>query len=238
MSAFTTSEPQASAGSRRLQRRTVAEQTTDEIRRRILAGEFKDGDPLRQDLLAEELGVSRIPVREALQRLEGEGLVVHQPHKGAVVTALSLQEIEELFDLRALLEPELMRLAVPRMTPKDLDEIQLAHDAFDKALESADVHVWGELNTRFHLALYAPAGRKRTFDIVRSLLVNTDRYTRIALVLTDGEQLARLHHDALIELCRQGKADEAAAVVREHVEYGSRDLRAALAAQHLSEPGR
>jgi DNA-binding GntR family transcriptional regulator len=213
---------------RRLERRTVAEATADEIRHRILSGEFRDGQPLRQDVLAEELGVSRIPVREALQRLESEGLVVHQPHKGCVVTSLSPEEIEELFDLRAMLEPELIRHAVARMTPADLDEAQRVLDEYDRVFEHADVHVWGELNTEYHLALYAPSERKRTMEIVRSLLVNTDRYTRLLLVLTDGVPLARHDHGQLMALCRAGKGEEAAAVLKDHIVMASRNLIAAI----------
>src|SRR3546814_14350678 len=81
----------------------------------ILSGELPDGTPLRQDALAENKSTSRIPVREALSRLESEGLVASFPHRGYVVTGLSRAEIEELFDLRSLLEPELIRFALPRL---------------------------------------------------------------------------------------------------------------------------
>src|SRR5688572_3432450 len=92
---------------RRLVTVTVADAATRELRQRIMSGELADGTPLRQDALAAELGVSRIPIREALSRLESEGLVASYPHRGYVVTALSSEEISELFDLRSLLEPEL-----------------------------------------------------------------------------------------------------------------------------------
>src|SRR3546814_9117074 len=86
-----------------------------------LSGERPDGTPLRQDALAENMSTSRIPVREALSRLESEGLVASFPHRGYVVTGLSRAEIEELFDLRSLLEPELIRFAIPRLEARDLD---------------------------------------------------------------------------------------------------------------------
>src|SRR5262245_49870532 len=100
---------------------TVADAATGELRRRIIAGEFVDGEPLRQDALAEDLGVSRNPIREALSRLESEGLVASIPYKGYVVTPLSSDEIRELFELRSLIEPELIRYAIPRMTNEDID---------------------------------------------------------------------------------------------------------------------
>ena len=88
---------------------TMSAAAADKLRRRILDGTLPAGFQLRQDLLAEELGISRIPIREALVQLEAEGLVRIIPHRGAVVSELSLSEIEELFELRALIEPHLLR---------------------------------------------------------------------------------------------------------------------------------
>ena len=85
-----------------LRRQTLASLTLDSLRERILRGHFPEGEPLRQDAIADELGVSRIPVREALRQLESEGLVTFQPHRGAVVSTLSLDEIAELFEIKVV----------------------------------------------------------------------------------------------------------------------------------------
>jgi len=85
----------------------------ESLRERILDGEFKAGFPLRQDALASEFGVSRIPIREALMQLEAEGLIKIHPHRGAIVSELSTEEVQELFALRALLEPRLLRIPLP-----------------------------------------------------------------------------------------------------------------------------
>src|SRR4051794_15630849 len=103
-----------------IQRQTIASMTVEALRERILRGDYPEGEPLRQDALADELGVSRIPVREALRQLEAEGLVTFNPHRGAVVSTLSLDEIEELFQLRADIECDLLRRAIPNMTPEQL----------------------------------------------------------------------------------------------------------------------
>src|SRR5438132_13826238 len=92
-----------------IQRQTVAGMTVEALRERILRGDYPEGEPLRQDALADELGVSRIPVREALRQLEAEGLVTFSPHRGAVVSSLSLEEIDELFELRAQIECDMLR---------------------------------------------------------------------------------------------------------------------------------
>src|SRR4051794_17273624 len=92
-----------------LQHRTIASAVAGNLRERILDGDFKAGSPLRQDALASEFGVSRIPIREALMQLEAEGLVKIHPHRGAIISELSTEEVQELFALRALLEPRLLK---------------------------------------------------------------------------------------------------------------------------------
>lgn len=201
----------------KLRRVTVADSATEELRRRILSGELSDGEPLRQDALARDFGTSRIPIREALSRLEAEGLVASYPHRGYVVTALSREEIKELFDLRMMLEPELLRAAIPRSTPAHFDEAAALLRRYDAGLDADEVYKWGELNTQYHLALYAPAQRKKTLEIVRSLLVNTDRYTRLVIMLDNGVESAKEDHGGLLELCRKGAVNQAVALLHDHI---------------------
>ena len=117
-----------------IERFTLAGATLQAIRERILSGAYAEGDPLRQDAIAAELGVSRIPVREALRQLEAEGLVTFSPHRGAVVSTLSLEEIEELFELRADIECELLRRAMPNTGDEQLTRANDLLDEFDAAL--------------------------------------------------------------------------------------------------------
>src|SRR5437868_3185775 len=117
--------------------------TLEALRERILRGHYPEGEPLRQDALASELGVSRIPVREALRQLEAEGLVTFAPHRGAVVSSLSIDEITELFELRAEVEGELLRRAIPKMTAADHAQVSDILDDYERALARGDVAVWG-----------------------------------------------------------------------------------------------
>jgi DNA-binding GntR family transcriptional regulator len=203
---------------------TVADATTDQLRRLIISGELADGTPLRQEALAEELGVSRIPVREALSRLEGEGLAANFPHRGYVVTALSRDEIAELFDLRALIEPNLISLAIKNMTMDDLEQAKTLLSSYNADIDSANVPSWGEHNTRFHMALYAPSRRRKTLEIVRGLLVNTDRYTRLVLTLGTGVEQAKEDHGGLLEFCRKKSINQAAALTLDHIQRARADL--------------
>src|SRR6478752_835984 len=129
-----------------IQRQTVAGMTVEALRERILRGDYPEGEPLRQDALADELGVSRIPVREALRQLEAEGLVTFSPHRGAVVSTLSLEEIEELFELRADIECELLRRAIPNTGAEHLTRANDLLDEFDAALADRESERWGPLN--------------------------------------------------------------------------------------------
>lgn len=213
----------------------IADAVADEIRQLILSGEIVDGAPLRQDALAEQMGTSRIPVREALSRLESEGLVASFPHRGYVVTGLSRNDIEELFDLRGMLEPDLICRAIPKMTADDLATAATILEEYDAALLTDDVDSWGDLNRRFHMALYAPSGRTKTLDIVRGLLVNADRYTRLVLTLGYGVEKAQEDHGGLLDLCRRGLVNQAVALTRDHIERTGADLLRMLDAREGAE---
>jgi DNA-binding GntR family transcriptional regulator len=192
-----------------------------------VSGKLGDGTPLRQDALAQEYGVSRIPVREALQRLESEGLVASFPHRGSVVTALSPSEIIELFELRAILEPDLIARAIPKMTPEILEEAQQLLEGYGRRIDSSDVVSWGEINTRYHMALYSAADRPKTMEIVRGLLVNTDRYTRVVLSMSDTVAWEQEHAE-LLDLCRRGAVNQAVATTLDHIQRASAELLAYL----------
>jgi DNA-binding GntR family transcriptional regulator len=205
-------------------RMTVVDAVTERLRRLILSGEIADDTPLRQDALAEEMGTSRIPVREALSRLESEGLVVSSPHRGYVVIGLSRDEIEELFDLRGMLEPELIRQAIPKMTEADFATAETLLAEFDRAIAANDVNHWGELNRRYHLALYAASGRSRTLEIVRGLLINSDRHTRALLTWGEAFSKALNEHSGLLEFCRKGQVNQAVALMRDHIQSNGEQL--------------
>jgi len=205
-------------------RHTVTSQATEALRDRILRGDFGDDAPLRQDALAAELGVSRIPIREALRQLEAEGLVVFHPHRGAVVSTLSVGEIEELFELRAQIESDLLRRAVPNVTP---DVVARARDilrSYDAAFRAGEISGWGTLNWEFHATLYAPAERSFTMAIVQRLHQQSDRYFRMQLALTHGESRASVEHRGILAAVEAHDARRAALLMRQHILGAGRQL--------------
>jgi DNA-binding GntR family transcriptional regulator len=216
---------------RRLRRQSLPLDLADELRERILKGEFADGAVLRQEALAERYGVSRLPVREALRLLEGEGLVKLRAHHGAVVATLSPAQINELYDLRAMLEKDLIVRAVPNMRPEDADYADRVLSQLDNAFAGEAIHTWGELNIEFHRSLYLPSGRERTLALAQSINMLTERYTRIMLSLTRDFEVAQSEHRKLLELYKEGRAAEAGSFVERHILNAKKALMEAMNAR-------
>jgi DNA-binding GntR family transcriptional regulator len=208
----------------------------DRLREMILCGAFREGEQLRQDAIAETFQVSRIPVREALRRLEAEGLIKIIAHRGAVVSSLSSDEIEELFDIRALLECEVLRLSIPNLTEVDFDQADEILRVYEKALwMEGDVSSWGRLNSQFHAALYGRANRPHFMAIIRQINNNGERYTGLQLYLTRAFERAKKEHRQLLQLCRKRDVEGACTLLKQHIQTAGRTLKETLQ-QRREEP--
>jgi DNA-binding GntR family transcriptional regulator len=193
---------------------TATDFVLDTIRAEILGGRHAPGSTLRQEELAERLGVSRMPVREALKRLEAEGLVDVLPSRRVRVAPLSAEEAHDVYDMRAALEPLAIRLAIPRLRDSDL---RAAERALREADEEGDAATFGVRNAAFHLALMAPCDRPRLLAAITSLLDVSDRYQRAALHDDTHNDLVREEHHRLLAAVRAGDAEAAARATAEHV---------------------
>ncbi|MGD1887837.1 MAG: GntR family transcriptional regulator [Cohaesibacteraceae bacterium] len=191
------------------------------LREAIVEGTMQDGDLLRQDQIATMFNVSRIPVREALARLEEQGLITNQRYKGAVVSSLSLDEISELFEFRALLESDVIRRSVERISDKSLDE---AIDFAAQFARETDSNQWGRLNQQFHYTLYKDSNRPYHLQVISKALDNVGRYLRAQLVLTSGIDRARRQHAGILEAAIDRDAEAAAALTRDHILGASQSL--------------
>ncbi|MDA4844157.1 GntR family transcriptional regulator [Hoeflea poritis] len=197
----------------------------DSLRQAIIEGELDDGDPLRQDEIAALFNTSRIPVREALTRLEQHGLVENRRYRGAVVAGISVDEAAEIFDFRSLLEGEVIAASVSRMTPASLLE---ARRHFQDFMDSDDPLEWGELNRRFHYALYRDSGLTYHLKVIDNALDRVERYLRAQLLMTDGLDRANREHLEILEACEAGDASRAAECTRQHIQGAKRTLIAFL----------
>ena len=208
--------------------RNLSDQLVDLVRDRILSGLVLDDRPIRQDALAAELGVSKIPLREALARLEQEGLVHSQANRGFFVRSLSAEEAEEVYELRIKLEPDTMALAA-----KHANEAERA-----AAVETLDTlyHVTydhgegvGAFNRAFHRALYAPSHQPVTVNILDRLQVLSERYVRKHLEPLGRDIRADEEHRELLQAWLAREADAVCELARAHNAKTLDDLRQQLA---------
>lgn len=227
---YSMSTPAPPALAKSLTHKTMSAAVADELRRRIFEGQYPGGAQLRQDALAADFGVSRIPIREALAQLEGEGLVRIEPHRGASVTPLSSADIAELFDLRALIEPALLRLSAPALTSEDFSALDGLLAEFHAASASGETRRWGALNAALHLRLYSRAQRPRMLALAQSLLRESDRHTRLQLTHSRGLDRAEREHAEMVDLCRRGRIEDAAALCARHIRHVQDSLTKILAA--------
>lgn len=194
-----------------------------QLREGILKGEYPGGTALRQEELASSLGVSRMPVREALRQLAAEGLLILYPHRGAVVAELSSAELEEIYQMRSVLEPLALRLAIPKLSKGQLGQ---AEDALDEAEGESDGGRLSELNWAFHAALYQPADRPRLLSTIQNLHLNVDRYMRVILTLMSHREQSNQEHRRLLEACRTRDMKKASSLLEQHIlEAGQRLVR-------------
>lgn len=202
-----------------LERKSLSVQVADKLRQRIISNTYAQGEQLRQDEVARQLGVSHIPVRAAFQLLEAEGLITNVPYKGAVVTRLSAAEIEEYFDIRANLEVDLLKRSIGGIEAGALARARKIVERMD----TASPERWGEYNWQLHEELYSAANRPITLDFVRKIHDNLDRYVRIQLSLSaENRQRAHEEHIQLIELCAARDRQKALRLLNAHI-CGVRD---------------
>ncbi len=207
--------------------RPLPEQILAEARERILSGRLPADTPIRQDALALELGVSKIPLREALARLESEGLVVSHPNRGFIVRPLSRADAEDIFDLRLRIEPNACALGAVQADSAAHAAAREAFAALDAALQNGLADV-GWRNREFHLALVRPSGRVVTIETVDRLLALSERYVRVHL--GEHQRLGRAshEHESLLAAWLDRRAETVRREVRTHIRATLIDLRSQL----------
>jgi len=178
---------------------TTPDLIADTLRDEILRGAIAPGAPLRQEELASRFGVSRLPVRDALVRLESQGLVEVFPNRGAFVLSLSADEVREIYDLRILLEGDAIERAVPLMTADDWRRIDAAQDAATRSAGSAE---WAEGDWALHRALYLPARMPRQLAMIEQLRGTVARYSAAHASLPAHTSQWLADHEGVLQACR------------------------------------
>lgn len=197
-----------------LKAQTTQDLILEALRKDITQGRILPGSALRQEDLAARFEVSRIPVREALRRLESEGLVHVFPNRGAFVVQLSPAEIQEITDLRVMVEGDLAFRAVPRLTSETLARIA---ETLDLAERAAATPAWIETDRAFHTSLYAPAERARQLGLAMSLRAEVERYEVLYQQLPADRAVWLGDHQAIANACVRRDPEAARSCVAEHI---------------------
>jgi len=187
----------------------------ENLRDEIIRGDLVPGQHLRLEEIAARFDVSTMPVREALRDLEAEGLVTTFPHRSAVVTQLSADDLQDIYDIRATLEEMATRLAVPLVTKATLTELTSLVEQMDSHL--GDVVALVKLNHQFHLTLYAASGRRHLCELNRILRYRTQHYLHAFIVELGRMPQAQVEHRAILEACKSGDAEQAGTIIHDHV---------------------
>ncbi len=197
---------------------TAAQHALEGLRRAMVEGELAPGDRIRQEDVAESLGVSLAPVREALATLEQEGQVAYLPRRGYTVARLDLGEMREIYELRALLEERAARRALPHLDEEAVRRIELAARDCVDAASAGEVAAELEANRRFHFAVLGSPGQVHTLRLVRLLWDSTENYRALYYNSPQGREESLQAHDRIVAAIRAGDADRLVAELAAHRE--------------------
>ncbi|MEV6247909.1 GntR family transcriptional regulator [Streptomyces sp. NPDC051742] len=199
-----------------------------ELRRAITSGELRPGDQIRQDALAARFEVSRVPLREALKSLEAEGLVVHHIHRGYFVAELSLDDLEEIYRIRELLETEAVRTAFARMPEGTVAALERIQREVERAATEGDVPGMAAANRLFHFTLIEASGMPRLVRLITTLWDSTDAYRSLYYTEDPHRKQAVHEHRAVISALRHGDEEAAIRWLDEHRAHAVAALRRIL----------
>lgn len=210
-----------------LQRRELlAERIAGSLRAAIIDGRLQPGTRLTETDLAQRLGVSRVPLREAFRVLEAEGIVSIQPHRGVTISPLSRKEMLELFEVREMIETKAAELLAVHRDPAVMRALQAMGDEMRVAVEAGDLDAYYRLAAAFHDALVAGSGNGILGRLHAQIRLQLRRYQMVMSGVPDSPAQSILEHDALLACIRQGRADDAGQLAREHIRALIRRFRA------------
>lgn len=199
-----------------LQSSSLTSVVQQEIERRILQGELAPGAKLNEAALAEALGVSRGPVREAFRMLEEAGLVRQEKNRGVFVRSIPLDEAMEIFDLRAMMDESVGRRLAVSITPEQLRRVRALVEAMERAVKAGDADAYHLLNLEFHDTLVAFAGNRKLTSIYRRLINELSLFRRMNLSDARVLPLSASEHRAIVKAVASGDADVAGRAMRSH----------------------
>lgn len=211
----------------------LREEVLIRLRQAILQGEFQPGERLMEMRLAQQMGVSRTPVRDAIKKLEVEGLVTMIPRRGAEVASITHKDMKEVLELRATLEDFAVELCCERIRPKDIEELEKANRVFSAAVHSGELLTIAEADVKFHDIIYKITGNRRLLQIINNLREQIYRY-RFEYIKNEKARLTLIdEHEAIIRHLEKGDVTGAKKAIREHITNQENDIARAIS-EHMS----
>jgi len=195
------------------------------LRQAILSGELVGNTPLRQDEIARRHGISKIPVREALNRLQMEGLIEFKPRCGAFVRMVDDQEILDFLDIRVALETHALELAIPNMVAEDFNEAQAILNQYEASNSQEE---WGMLNQKFHRCVLEPCGNQRLLELIDNINVRMGPLLRLRVTKISGLARPVHEHDKILNACIERDVVGAVTALRDHIEVSKREVAASF----------
>lgn len=208
-------------------RATSVQRAVAEIRRMLRSRELVPGQQVRQETLAARLGVSRIPVREALKTLEAEGVMRHEPHVGYAVARLNADELAQVYLMRRALETEVLR-ALPKLSPDQLRDLTRLNEAITEQVDRVDVAGIVAANQAFHFAMFRLSGLDLVVDEIDRLWRRSEPYRTVHLYDAAGRARVVREHRKMITALRRGDTAAVVALMDAHRDHTVADLHAAL----------
>ena len=188
------------------------------LRQAILKGELEPGERLMEIQLAERLGVSRTPIREAIRKLELEGLVLMIPRKGAEVAKISENNLRDVLEVRRSLEELAIDLACQRMTEEELSELKKTEERFAKAIQTGEVMEIAQTDESYHEIIYNSTKNQKLVQILNNLREQMYRYRMEYIKDDDKRQILLVEHDHIIKALSLRHVQEAKMAIREHID--------------------
>ncbi len=201
-------------------RKSLGQLVFENLKQGIVRGEIVPGTRLVESQIAEGQGISRTPVREAIHKLEREGLIERQPRGGFTVLGLSRNDIVETFGIRSVLEGYAARLAALNHQPEELEPLESKIDQFQKYLDKGNLAKLALINTEFHDILYALSQSPRLIHMINGLRDQIYRYRLIILKEPERAQMSNADHIRMLRHIRERSADAVEGLVREHIIRG------------------
>ena len=187
------------------------------LRRAILKGELKPGERLMEITLADKLGVSRTPIREAIRKLELEGLVVMAPRKGAKVASITERDLNDVLEVRKGMEVLAISLACKRITGEELEKLETIEQSFQKLIESGNLTELAEMDVKFHDTIYQATNNQRLVQLLNNLREQMYRYRLEYLKDTQSHDRLVEEHQRIVDAIIDKNKEEAVRLIQEHI---------------------